>query len=109
LISEYIRFFNKYWYSSYQAKYATFGKKSPIQIAKQDIPNLREDLIEKYFVAYDIDSAFNMKRLSEYLALLKSSIYYNEEIVGNQGKKINIFDDNMYHKIVNGAMSTGQI
>jgi hypothetical protein len=37
LIANYIKQFNKYWYSSYLPRYKTFGKKSPIQIIKEDL------------------------------------------------------------------------
>jgi len=108
-ISDYIRNFNKYWYTSYQPRYATFWKKSPIQIAKQDIPWLRTDLIEKYFVAYDVDCVFNMKKPSSFLTLFKSIVYYNEEIIENQLKNTTILNSYAYFDYFSSLFSTGHI
>lgn len=109
LISDYIRNFNMYWYSSYQPRYATFWKKSPIQIAKQDIPWLRIDLIEKYFLAYDVDCAFNMKKPSSFLTLFKSAIHYNEEVVANQQKITTITNSYAYFDYFSSLFSSGHI
>ena len=98
-----------YWYSSYQPRYTTFWKKSLIQIAKQDIPWLRIDLIERYFVAYDVDCAFNMKKPSLFLTLFKSAIHYNEEVVANQQKITTITSSYAYFDYFSSLFSTGHI
>ena len=110
LIANYIKQFNKYWYSSYLPRYKTFGKKSPIQIIKEDLWNsVRVDLIEKYFTAYDVDCVFNMKKKYDYISLLSCTIYYNENFVENQGKssilKSNFVDFDYFASL----FSTGQI
>ena len=109
LISDYVRNFNMYWFSSYKPRYATFWKKSPIQIANQDIPWLRTELIKKYFLAYDIDCAFNMWKPSDFLTLFKSIIYYNEGIVENQQKITTITNSYAYFDYFSHLFSTGHI
>ncbi len=86
IISKYIQRFNKHWYSSYEPRYEMFGKKSPIQIIKQDWwDKIEYDLLTEIFVAYDVDSWFNMKRNTEYPTLI-NAVINNKEILNSLEK-----------------------
>ncbi len=109
-ISEYLQNYNLYWYSSYLPRYKTFWKKSPLQIIKADFwDKINIDILKKYFLAYDIDCLFNMKKVSSFPLLLNSIIHYNEFIVENQEKICIIKGNKDPNWLLSSNFSPGQI
>ena len=84
LLNTYILNFNKYWYSSYKPRYELFWKKSPLEIAKEDLKEEIEnnkiniEFVEKYFGGYDVSRAYNMVRVSDYSHIVNSKMLLKE-------------------------------
>ncbi len=82
-LDKYIKWYNKYWYSSYKPRYLVFWKKSPIQIIKSDWwDKLDYNILENYVWAYDIDSAFRTKKINEYPLLINLLLNYKLKLGG---------------------------
>jgi hypothetical protein len=100
LLNTYILNFNNYWYSSYKPRYEVFGKKSPIDILKEDwkdeieLNKIDISYLEKYAGAYDISKAYSLVRVQDYSSIINTKIMILENKFDLSVKNLKIISDN---------------